>query len=59
MWLSESGRKEPKEFGGGGNEEVKASVTRKKVAWKEMLAANNEEAKGKMYGSLQRRKKKG
>ena len=39
------------------NDEIKATVRRKEAAWKEVLAAINEETK--MYGSVQRREEKG
>ena len=56
--LSESqGVKNPKSV--WWNDEIKAAVTRKEAAWKEVLAASDEEAKEKMYGNVQRREKKG
>ena len=39
--------------------EVKAAVRRKKAAWKEVGARDEDVHQKKMYGSLQRRKEKG
>ena len=49
---------------GGGSKEcvveqyVKASVRRKKAAWKEVLAASNEEAKERCMGAYKKEKRK-
>ena len=39
------------------NDEIKAAVRRKEAAWKEVLAASNEEIK--MYGSVHRGEEQG
>ena len=52
MWLSESGGKHPKRE--WWKVELKAAFRRKEV-----LGASDEEAKKKIYGSVQRKKEKG
>ena len=43
LWLKVNGEKNPKSV--WWNNEVKAAVRRKEAAWKEVLAASNEEEK--------------
>ena len=61
MWLSESGGKELKRMCGW-NDEVKPAVRIKQAAWKEVLAASDEEAKERcmeVYKKEERKVKKG
>ena len=41
------------------NDEVKAAVRRKEAAWKEVLAANDEEAKERCIEAYREEKRKG
>ena len=55
VWLSESRRREPKECGGT---MIKAEFKRKESAWKEFLAASNEEAKERCMEAYREEKRK-
>ena len=55
MWLSKSQGKKPKVCG---QNKIKAAVTRKEVAWKGVLAASDEETKGRCMGVYREEKRK-
>ena len=56
VWLNESGGKNTKSM--WWNDKIKAAVRRKEAAWKEVLAANDEEAKERFKELYREEKRK-